>query len=72
MKGRPEGGYTDVFEFPCRDRGDRPGLDCREVSPELEQIRRPYPGAAGEQDVSSPCGRPAMQKTGLRPMSNAS
>jgi hypothetical protein len=43
----PEGGYTDMFEIICCDCGDHPGLDYREVSPELQRIRGPYPIAAG-------------------------
>ena len=46
-EGRPEGGYTDEFEIVCCDCGDDPDLDYREVSPELQQIRGPYPVAAG-------------------------
>jgi len=46
-QGRREGGYTDEFEIVCCDRGDDPDLDYREVSPELQQIRGPYPIAAG-------------------------
>jgi len=46
-EGRPEGGYTEEFEIVCCDCGDDPDLDYREVSPELQQIRGPYPIAAG-------------------------
>jgi hypothetical protein len=42
VAGRPEGGYTDAFEIVCCDCGDDPGLDYRDVSPELQQIRGPY------------------------------
>ena len=45
--GRPEGDYTDVYEIVCRDRGDDPVLDYREVSPRLQLVRGPYPIAAG-------------------------
>ena len=45
--GRPEGGYTDVFEIICCYCGDHPDLDFRDVSPELQRIRGPYPIAAG-------------------------
>ncbi len=27
VDGQPQGGYTDVFELICCDRGDDPGLD---------------------------------------------
>jgi hypothetical protein len=40
-------GYTNAFEIICRECGDNPGLDYRQVSPELQQIRGPYPLAAG-------------------------
>jgi hypothetical protein len=46
-KGQPQGGYTEEFEIVCCDCGDDPGLDYREVSPELQRIRGPYPIAAG-------------------------
>jgi len=45
--GRPQVGYTDAFEIICRQCGDNPGLDYRQVSPELQRIRGPYPMAAG-------------------------
>jgi hypothetical protein len=47
VAGRPEGGYTGEFEIICCDCGDDPDLDYREVTPELQQIRGPYPIAAG-------------------------
>jgi hypothetical protein len=47
VAGRPEGGYTSLFEIVCCYCGDHPDLDYREVSPELQQIRGPYPVAAG-------------------------
>jgi len=47
VEGRAEGGYTDVYELVCCDCGDHPYLDYREVSPGLQQIRGPYPIAAG-------------------------
>jgi len=47
VEDRPECGYTDAFEIICCDCGDHPSLDCREVSPELQRIRGPYPIAAG-------------------------
>jgi hypothetical protein len=47
VEGRPEGGYTDMFEIICCDCGDHPDLDYTEVSPELQRIRGPYPVADG-------------------------
>jgi 4-carboxymuconolactone decarboxylase len=47
VAGRPEGGYTDMFELICCDCGDDPDLDYREVSPRLQLVRGPYPIAAG-------------------------
>jgi len=47
VEGRPEGGYTDMFELICCDCADDPDLDYREVSPRLQLVRGPYPIAAG-------------------------
>jgi hypothetical protein len=47
VEGRPEGGYTDMFELICCDCGDDPDLDYREVSPRLQLVRGPYPIAIG-------------------------
>ena len=47
VDGRAEGGYTDEFEDVCRDCGDDQDLDYREVAHALQQIRGPYPIAAG-------------------------
>ena len=47
VDGRVQGGYTNVFEIICCDCGDHPDLDYREVSPELQRIRGPYPIVAG-------------------------
>ena len=38
---------TTTFEIICRQCGDDPGLDYREISPELRQIRGPYLLRAG-------------------------
>ena len=46
MEGRPEGGYTSAYEIVCCDCDDHPGLDYREVSPQLQRVRGPYPIAA--------------------------
>ncbi len=47
VEGQPEGGYTDAFEIICCYCGDHLYLDYREVSPELQRLRGPYPIAAG-------------------------
>ena len=47
VEGHAEGGYTDVYEFICRDCGDDPDLDYRKVPPELRLVRGPYPIAVG-------------------------
>lgn len=47
VDGRPEGGYTSLFEIICCYCGDDPDLDYREVQPALRRIRGPYPVAAG-------------------------
>ena len=44
--GHPEDN-TSTFEVICRECGDDPALDYREVSCELRQIRGPYPLMAG-------------------------
>jgi hypothetical protein len=38
---------TSTFEIICRQCGDDPGLDYREISPGLRQIRGPYLLRAG-------------------------
>jgi hypothetical protein len=45
--GQPQGGYTELFELICCHCGDDPDRDYHEVAPELQQIRGPYPIAAG-------------------------
>jgi hypothetical protein len=47
VDGEPQGGYTDLYELICCYCGDHPDLDYRDVSPELQRIRGPYPIAAG-------------------------
>ena len=47
VDGRPEGGYTDMFEIICRDCGDDPRLDYLEVSPRRQLVRGPYSLGAG-------------------------
>ena len=47
VEGRPEGGYTDVYELVCCDCGDNPDLDYRDVSPDVQRIRGPYRFSAG-------------------------
>lgn len=78
VDGRAEGGYTDVYELVCCECGDHPDADYREVSPELRQIRGPYPIAAGiaayQSHVSRyhgrrrpPSGRAARSQRGYPP-----
>ena len=47
VEGQPEGGYSSMFEIVCCYCGDHPDLDYRDVSPQLQRIRGPYPVAAG-------------------------
>jgi hypothetical protein len=47
IEGRPEGPCTHAYELICCDCGDDPDLDYRDVSPELQRIRGPYPVADG-------------------------
>jgi hypothetical protein len=47
VEGRPEGGYTDVYELICCGCGDDPDLDYGDVSPRLQRIRGPYQLSAG-------------------------
>jgi len=47
VDGRPDGGYTDVYELICCDCGDDPDLDYRDVSPDLRRIRGPFRFSAG-------------------------
>jgi hypothetical protein len=44
LRARPG---TDAFEIICYNCGDDPDLDYRDVSPDLQRIRGPYPIAAG-------------------------
>ena len=47
-RGRPGARRLhDAFEIICCDCGDHPDLDYRDVSPELQRIRGPYPIVAG-------------------------
>jgi hypothetical protein len=45
--GHAGGNTTNTFEIVCRECGDDPGLDYREISPRLRQIRGPYLLKAG-------------------------
>ncbi len=47
VAGQVVGGYTSMFEIICCDCGDDPDLAYGEVSLMLQQIRGPYPVAAG-------------------------
>src|SRR5690349_10040185 len=57
VAGQPAGGYTDAFEIICCNCGDDPDLDYRDVSPELQRIRGPYPIAAGVAAYKQHVGR---------------
>ena len=45
--GRAADGRGRKYEIVCCDCGDDPALAYREVSPELQRIRGPYPIDAG-------------------------
>lgn len=47
VEGRPDGGYTDLYELICCGCGDDPDLDYDDVSPRLQRIRGPYQFSAG-------------------------
>jgi hypothetical protein len=57
VQGRPEGGYTNLFEIICRDCGDHPGQEYSEVAPGLQRIRGPYPIADGVAAYEKHLGR---------------
>jgi hypothetical protein len=57
IEGEPEGGYTDAFEIICCSCGDDPDLDYRDISPELQRVRGPYPIAAGVAAYKEHVGR---------------
>jgi hypothetical protein len=42
VRGRPEGGYTDVYEIICPDCGDHPRVGYTEAGPRLQHVRGPY------------------------------
>ena len=58
-RGRAEGGYDGVFELICPACGDHPYLDHREIPARLQQIRGPYPLAAGLAAYHQHIGLPA-------------
>jgi hypothetical protein len=64
-RGRQEGGYTDEFEIICCECGDDPGLDYRDVSPELQRVRGPYPIGAGITAYVKHAGRHPAAGRGL-------
>ena len=41
VDGRPEGGYTNVFELICPSCGDHPDLEYSKVPPRLQWLRGP-------------------------------
>ena len=47
VQDRPGGGWTEEYEIACCECGDDPDLDWRDVPPQLQRIRGPYPIAAG-------------------------
>lgn len=71
VAGRTEDGYTGEFEIICCRCGDDRDLDYREVSPERQRIRGPYPVAAGITQYLKHTGwhpRPQeIQRSGRRP-----
>ena len=44
---QPDDPGADTFEIICRECGDDPALDYKEVPAELQQIRGPYTFSAG-------------------------
>ena len=42
VDGRPEGGYTGMYEVVCPGCGDHPDLDYSEISPRLQWLRGPH------------------------------
>jgi hypothetical protein len=67
VAGQPTGGYTNAFEIVCCDCGDDPGLDYRDVSPELQRIRGPYqPIAAGTYAYGEHVARHGTARPGFR------
>ena len=57
--GRAERRYTGAFELICFECGDNPYLDYSRVSPRLQQLRGPYPIAAGLAAYEQHLGLPA-------------
>ena len=69
VEGGPEGGYTDMFMVICCDCGDHLDLDYSEVSPELRQVRGPYPiadGISGHVEHAGLHRRPTCRQLGMR------
>ena len=67
--GRPEGGYTDVYELICGDCGDDPDLDYQQVSPKFQRIRGPYPIAAGVEAYEQHAGQHETRRPMFEPAS---
>jgi len=67
VAGRPEGGYSSMFEIVCCYCGDHPDLDYRDVSPKLQRIRGPYPVAAGVVAYGNHLRRHPGQRLGAAP-----
>jgi len=53
-EGQPNGRYTNTFEIICRDCGDDPGRDYKDVQPRLQRIRGPYWIEAGLMEYQAP------------------
>ena len=70
VHGQAEGGYTDAFELICCDCGDHPDLDYRDIPPKLQQIRGPFPIAAGVMAYGKHLKRHHKQAPGSRVPAN--
>jgi hypothetical protein len=53
IEGRPEGGYTDVFELICCDCGDHPDLDTATSHPSSSGPVAPTPSRWASQHTRS-------------------
>ena len=72
VAGQPDDDDYPAFEVICRDCGDDPSLDYREVSPMLQRLRGPYWLAPGmdayerhlQRHGTRPPGDPAGTRAG--------
>lgn len=67
VRGRMAGGRTGEFEIVCRECGDDPDLDFREISPQLQRIRGPYRIATGVTAYLQHAGRHPQPHGSHRP-----